>query len=200
MKTEETSLIARQEYTATEEPQLIELKSACYLAIEGMGAPDGEQFTRRLAALTEVYEALRKNLESAGNRIERAYLEGLWWGVAGPGDFFSAPTCDWAWRLMYRVPDLLTFEDLNQLIEEFKESGSYPEVAKIRIESLNEGPCIQILHVGPYMTEKVSLDKMGEYAREKGLSFHGLHHEIYLNRSQEVPEEELRTILRMPVC
>jgi len=188
------------EYTATEEPRLVEVGPAAYLAIEGMGGPGGEQFIRRMTGLTRVYEAVRGKLEAAGNRIPGAYLEGLWWGVSGPGDFSSDPTEDWAWRLMYRVPQLLAGEDLKPVIEEVRAAGDYPEAAKVCIETLNEGLCIQVLHVGPYTTEKASIEKMGEFARKRELSFHGLHHEIYLNRPGEVPPEELRTILRMPVC
>ena len=188
------------EYTATDEPKLVELKPATFLAIEGMGAPGGEQFTRRLSALSEVYAALRKLLESTGNSIEPAYLEGLWWGISGPGDFFSDPASDWAWRLMFRVPDLLNRADLKKVIVELKETSAYSEVAKVSIEVIEEGLSVQVLHIGSYMNEGLSIGKMGKFAKERELSFRGLHHEIYLNRPSEVPTEELKTILRMPVC
>lgn len=40
---------------------------------------------------------------------------------------------------------------------------------------------------------------MMEFARAEGLTFHGLHHEIYLSDPRRVPPERLRTILRHPV-
>ena len=119
------------EYTATEEPRLIELQAISYIAIEGMGAPDGEQFTRRLAALKEVYQALCEKLESAGNDIERSYLEAQWWGVSGPGDFSSDPSSDWAWKLMYRVPDLLDFSETE--LFNIAEGNIKKETAKLNV-------------------------------------------------------------------
>ena len=40
---------------------------------------------------------------------------------------------------------------------------------------------------------------MKEFAEEQGLTIHGLHHEIYLSDPRRVPEDRLRTILRLPV-
>jgi hypothetical protein len=200
MRMELTNLASSDEYRASEEPRLVELKPANFLTIEGMGAPDGEQFKRRMAALEEVHRALRKKLQGAGNAIELSYLEGQWWGVSGPGDFSSDPTSDWAWRLMFRVPDLLNQEDVNQVISELRQSSEYSEVAKVRLKTIREGLSVQILHIGSYMNEKPSIDKMSEFIQKRELSFHGLHHEIYLNSPKDVPVEELRTILRMPVC
>lgn len=195
-----TNLGSSDEYRASEEPRLVELKPATYLTIEGMGAPDGEQFTRRMAALGEVYRVLREKLQEAGNTIEPSFLEGQWWGVSGPGDFSSDPTSDWAWRLMFRVPDLLSQEDVNQVISDLRKSSEYSEVAKVRLKMIREGLSVQILHIGSYMNEKPSIDKMSEFIQKRELSFHGLHHEIYLNNPKDVSTEELRTILRMPVC
>jgi len=56
-----------------------------------------------------------------------------------------------------------------------------------------------MLHVGPYSKEGETIAKMKGFARSKGLSFHDLHHEIYLSDPRCVPAERLRTILRMPV-
>jgi len=40
---------------------------------------------------------------------------------------------------------------------------------------------------------------MNEFAEQRGLSFHGLHHEIYLSDPRRVSPDRLKTILRMPV-
>jgi len=69
----------------------------------------------------------------------------------------------------------------------------------VRLEKLSEGRCVQMLHVGPYATEEETIAQMLAFAAQQSLSFHGLHHEIYLSDPRRVPPQRLRTILRHPV-
>ncbi|HWH60836.1 MAG TPA: GyrI-like domain-containing protein [Terriglobales bacterium] len=72
-------------------------------------------------------------------------------------------------------------------------------VNEVKLETLDEGRCVQVLHVGPYSAEKATLEKMAELTKTKGMNFRGPHHEIYLSDPRRVPEARLRTILRHPV-
>jgi len=56
-----------------------------------------------------------------------------------------------------------------------------------------------VLHVGPYDQECETIARMEAFAKENGLAFRGLHHELYLSDPRRVPPERLRTILRHPV-
>jgi len=67
------------------------------------------------------------------------------------------------------------------------------------LEKLNEGLCVQMLHVGPYDEERKTIAMMPAFAEKEGLLFHGLHHEIYLSDPRRVAAKKLKTILRMPV-
>jgi hypothetical protein len=69
----------------------------------------------------------------------------------------------------------------------------------VKIETIREGKCVQMLHVGPYDMEPESIDKMRGAADEGGYQFHGVHHEIYLSDPRRVAPEKLKTILRIPV-
>lgn len=44
-----------------------------------------------------------------------------------------------------------------------------------------------------------TIERMKFFAEQKGLKFHGLHHEIYLSDPRRVDPKKLRTILRDPV-
>jgi hypothetical protein len=101
---------------------------------------------------------------------------------------------------MIRTPDFVTLADLDAAIGSLGSAAAPMEKAKVRLEAINEGRCIQVLHIGPCSEESSSIRKMNQFAKENALSFHGLHHEIYLTDPRTVPEEERRTILRMPVC
>jgi hypothetical protein len=69
----------------------------------------------------------------------------------------------------------------------------------VKLESITEGLCVQMLHVGPYEEESRSMGAMNAFAEQQGLTFHGRHHEIYFSDPRRVAPEKLKTILRMPV-
>jgi hypothetical protein len=53
--------------------------------------------------------------------------------------------------------------------------------------------------MGPYDQVGEAIEKMQSLAEEKGLSFAGKHHEIYLSDPRRVAPEKLKTIVRRPV-
>ena len=70
---------------------------------------------------------------------------------------------------------------------------------KVHPVIIQEGTCIQIMHIGPYSEEMATVDKMDAFAREKGYKLHGKHHEIYIGDPMRAQPEKLKTILRHPV-
>ena len=78
--------------------------------------------------------------------------------------------------------------------------GKAAEVKEVKLERLDEGRCVQMLHVGPYEREHETIAKMKSFAEQKGLQLVGPHHEIYLSDPRRVPPDRLRTILRQPVA
>jgi hypothetical protein len=69
----------------------------------------------------------------------------------------------------------------------------------VRFERWTEGPCAQIMHVGPYATEGASLVALHRAIAEHGDRPRGRHHEIYLGDPRTAAPEKLRTILRQPI-
>ncbi|MBR3396008.1 MAG: GyrI-like domain-containing protein, partial [Firmicutes bacterium] len=69
--------------------------------------------------------------------------------------------------------------------------------------TLEEGLCVQCLHVGPYDTEPATVEKMHAFAAEQGyeLDFSDVrrHHEIYLGDPRKTAPEKLKTVIRHPV-
>jgi hypothetical protein len=128
-------------------------------------------------------------------------LEGLW----GTENFDRATfditqTAGWQYTVMILQPDLITqelFQDgLGQLR---KKRGDRLAFSKLRLESFEEGPAIQILHVGPYATEMETIARMDAFADANGYTLHGRHHEIYMGDPRKAAPEKLKTILRHPV-
>jgi len=72
-------------------------------------------------------------------------------------------------------------------------------VRQIEYITLNEGLCIQMLHVGPFSNEPESLRQIAEFSQSNRLGRDGLHHEIYLSDFRKTEPAKLKTILREPV-
>ncbi len=134
----------------------------------------------------------------AGRDYKVCGLEGLWW-VSSAQKFLDARRESWQWKMMIRTPDFITAEDLKETIEKLRQKGKPAEVSQVKLERLDEGRSIQVLHVGPYSEEPTTIAAMEEFATEHGLIRNGRHHEIYLSDPRRVKPEKLQTILRQPV-
>ena len=69
----------------------------------------------------------------------------------------------------------------------------------MKLGSIEEGRCAQVLRVGPYYEEQRTVELMEEFVAENGLEFRGHHHQIHLSDPRRTAAERLRTILRHPV-
>ncbi|MGO8675963.1 MAG: GyrI-like domain-containing protein [Limisphaerales bacterium] len=189
----------KNEYAAPKKPVLIEVKPALYLAIEGRGEPGGERFQTNIGALYGAAFTIKMTRKFAGQQdYAVCKLEAQWWSDAGP-DLSKAPKDQWRWNLLIRTPGFVTAEELRKAAAVLVKRGKGAEVEQVRLDSLAEGTCVQMLHVGPYDQECVTVARMKEFAATKQLEFHGRHHEIYLSDPRRVPPERLKTLLRCPV-
>jgi hypothetical protein len=189
----------KTEYAGRRKPGLVEIKAATYLAIAGQGEPGGKQFTASIGALYGAAFTIKMTRKFGGQQdYAVCKLEGRWWCDSVP-EFSKAPPKQWQWKLMIRTPEFVTQAELDKAIALLLKRGKEPEVKQVRLETIEEGQCVQMLHVGPYDKECETLTLMREFAAKKGLSFHGRHHEVYLSDPRRVPPERLKTILRHPV-
>ena len=89
-------------------------------------------------------------------------------------------------------------KDLKTAVETLLKRGKSPEVKELTLETIDEGLCVQMLHVGPYEKENETVALMRSFAEVNGLKLSGPHHEIYLSDPRRVPPDRLKTILRLP--
>jgi len=189
----------RSEYITPKKPSLVEVKPARYLAFTGRGEPGGTAFQAATAALYNVAFTVKMARKFAGQDYTVCKLEGLWWADDPAQCFASQPRETWNWKLMIRVPSFVEESDLRAATEKLLAKGKPREIADVKLEVLDEGTCLQILHVGPYDQESATITQLHAFAEKNGLEFHGLHHEIYLNDPRRVAPAKLKTILRIPV-
>ena len=190
----------KAEYVTPKKPVLIDAKPARYLTIEGSGEPGGDVFQVRIGALYAAAYTIKMASKQAGRDYTVCKLEADWWTPgAQPCAFDKVPKSRWCWKFLIRTPDFIGKSELSAAVKTLLAKGKDPEVGDVRLETVGEGPCVQMLHVGPYDQEQESLAAMRAFAEAGGLSPSGPHREIYLSDPRRVASEKLRTILRQPV-
>ncbi len=176
----------------------ITLAAHNYMMIDGQGSPgDSPEYASALETLYPLAYAVKFLSKQA---LSRDYvvppLEGLWWA-----DDFAAFTVpdrreEWRWTLMLMLPAWITPAH----VAEARASKPARDLSAVRFGALEEGLCLQLLHIGSFASEAPVLHRMhSEVLPAKGYAFNGQHHEIYLSDPRRTAPERLRTILRHPV-
>jgi hypothetical protein len=181
---------------------LLEVPCFRYFMIDGEGNPNtAPSYTAALETLYPVSYALKFVCKK---ELEIDYvvppLEGLWW--ADDMDTFgtSRDKSAWKWTMMIMIPDFAT-EDLIAGAIEKAAKKQPPAIDLLRVETLTEGFCAQIMHIGSYDDEGPTLQRLHrEWIPEHDLVENGKHHEIYLSDPRRVAPEKLKTVLRQPVA
>ena len=189
----------KHEYGARRSPSIVDIGPAQFLAIHGRGEPASSVFSEKVQSLYRTAYGIKKISKKAGRDFAVCKLEGLWWGSRSKTNFFHEPRDQWNWKLLIRVPDFITTGERTAAVTALQVKDDSPLHAEASLESFHEGRCVQMLHVGPYETETETIETLHAFAAEAKLSFHGLHHEVYLADPKRVAPEKLKTIIRLPI-
>ena len=106
------------------------------------------------------------------------------------------------WISVIRVPDFVTREEFAWAAAEAtrKKKQDFSTVEFLTIE---EGLCVQMMHLGPYDDEPASVARMDAFLAQNGyendFSAARLHHEIYLSDPRRTAPEKRKTVLRHPI-
>jgi hypothetical protein len=194
---------------------LVEIPKMQFLMIDGQGDPNTAISYQE--AVEALYAVAFKLKFHSKKELERDYvvppLEGLWGseqmvalfeGAQDVEDWvnrFAASDRDtWTWSMMIMQPEWISEEDYQSIKEQVQRMKDLPGIAKMRLETYEEGLSAQTLHLGPYAEEAPTLARLHvEFLPENGLVENGQHHEIYLSDPRKVAPEKLKTILRQPV-
>jgi len=191
---------------SAKEVVLVDVPEFLFIALDGVldagvRPGDSESFRDAMGAMYGVAYGLKfMSKLRAENPIDFKVMamEGLW--STESGDKF-----DFDWRepspytLLMMQPDHITPEMFERVVADTQAKKPNPALDRLRLEKWCEGPAVQIMHIGPYANEPVTLDRMDVYAREHGYEMHGRHHEIYIGDPTRSKPENLKTVLRHPV-
>lgn len=182
--------------------RMVEVPPTQYLMIDGHGDPNtGKDFTLAIEALYPVVYKLKfQSKQTLGKDYVVMPLEGLWWAEDMSTFTTARDKSQWDFTLMIMQPDWITQEMFEIAVEKVANTNPQVNLKNMRLETLDEGKSVQILHVGPYDNETEILAKMhDEYIPKNKLKMVKKHHEIYLSDQRKTMPDKLRTILRQPV-
>jgi hypothetical protein len=182
--------------------QFVMLDGAIEKGYEPSTSPGFQAATQTLYGIAYTLKFMLK--KRASNPVEYPVmtLEGLWW--VEDGIFDISVKDNWYYTLMIMQPEVITPEVFAEGLEQLRRKrGESPGFDKLRLDTFQEGLCVQTMHVGPYATEPATLAGMQAYMKENGLrdlvGLGGKHHEIYLGDPRVAAPEKLKTVLRHPV-
>ena len=179
------------------EVTVVEVPTMGFLMLDGVGDPNTvQEYKDAIEALYSVAYTIKFMLKKdAAFDYSVMPLEGLWWGEGGR----NANRENWHWTMMIMQPNIVTNEWFIHVLEQAKRKKSLPALDKMRLDNLDEGTVVQIMHVGPFATEDQTIEKIERFLEEHSYVAQGKHHEIYLSDPRKTAPEKMRTVLRQPV-
>ncbi len=187
---------------SSREFSVVEVPPLSFLMVDGHGDPNKvPEYRHAVEALYAVAYRLKfLSKKELGQDYVVPPLEGLWW-AADMATFTVRRDKDaWDWTMMIMQPDWIGRPMLEAAHAQVAKKGEQPALGKLRLETYNEGLCVQILHIGSYEDEAPTLHRMHhEFIPKRGYEMSGKHHEIYLSDPRRTAPEKLKTVLRQPV-
>ena len=195
-------------YLPPERPEIVTVPRASYIAVRGSGdpnAPDGE-YQRAIGVLYAVAYTLKMSYKT-DHRIEGFFeyvvppLEGFWWQPGVHGVDFSNKS-SFRWLSVIRVPEFVDDAAFNWAVEAVVAKKGL-DCSHVKLVEIEEGLCVQCMHVGPYDDEPATVSLMHGFAESQGyvLDFSNArrHHELYLSDPNKVAPVKMKTVIRHPV-
>lgn len=189
-------------------PQLVTIPPMNYIAVRGKGDPneEGGEYKEAIGILYAVAFTIKMSKKS-GKEIDGFFdyvvppLEGFWKPNDGNG-FNIKRKSEFIWTSVIRLPDFVSKADFDWAVQ-YAGQKKNKDFSKAQFLTVNEGACVQIMHIGDYDDEDRSIALMDEFISENGyrndFSDKRLHHEIYLSDARRVERSRLKTVIRHPV-
>jgi hypothetical protein len=185
---------------SAKEFSLVELPPLQYLMIDGHGDPAiVKEYTDAVQTLYSLSYTLKFHLKKTW-AIDYTVmgLEGLWW-MPDMRLFSLERRADWDWTMMILQPEFITPALVEKATTLAVAKGKAPLANRLRLATLAEGSCVQIMYFGAYADEAPVIARMHAWIFEHGYTLTGKHHEIYLSDPRRVVPEKNKTILRQPI-
>lgn len=198
----------REFYLPKNRPEIVTVPKANYIAVRGHGDPNepGGAYQKAIEVLYSVAYTLKMSYKT-DHKIEGFFeyvvppLEGFWWqdGVNGV-DYGDKSAFNWI--SVIRLPDFVTEADFRWAVDTAAKKKKL-DCPAAEFLPIDEGLCVQILHIGSYDAEPETVAVLDRFLAENGyvndFSPIRLHHEIYLSDARKTAPDKLKTVIRHPI-
>lgn len=198
-------------YLPPKKPTVIDVPKMRFVMVDGQGDPNTSEYYKKAVELLYGISYGIKMSKKTGNKPKGYFdyvvppLEGFWWFEE---DYFDGSVIgrknEFNWTMMIRQPEFVTplvFENAKEVLSK-KKPGI--DISIIRLEDFTEGLCAQIMHIGPYDNEPLTVAMLDAFISEQGyrtdMSVSRKHHEIYLGDPRKTAPEKLKTVIRHPIA
>jgi len=192
-------------YLPKSQPQIIGVPPLKYFTLYGQGNPNSERFAKKVGVLYALSYAIKmlpkKNITPAGYSEYSVYpLEGVW-DIADEAKKAEKLDKDkLIYTIMIRQPDFATDDIAQTVIENTKSKKPHHLFDEVKFESILEGICVQMMHLGSYDNEPESFARMEAFCTVNSLKrISKTHKEIYITDARKTSPEKLQTVLRFKV-
>ena len=195
-------------YMPKNKPEIVTVPKANYIAVRGKGNPneiDGA-YQQAISILYAVAYTLKMSYKTE-HKIEGFFeyvvppLEGFWWQDNVDGIDY-ADKAAFNWISVIRLPEFITKKDFEWAVETASEKKKL-DCSSAEFLTVDEGLCVQIMHIGAFDDELQTVALMDEYIAQNGyendITESRLHHEIYLSDARKVAPEKWKTVIRHPI-
>jgi hypothetical protein len=189
-------------YLPKNRPEIVIVPSMRFFMLDGRGNPNNEDFAEAVGVLYSLAYAI-KMMPRKGYTPEGYYdysvfpLEGVWDLAPEARELEVLDKDSLIYTIMIRQPDFVTDETAQRAIEAVAKKSKHPLLTKVRFGCIEEGLCVQMLHIGSFDSEPASFAVMEEFCDANGLRrLSKIHREIYLSDARKTAPERLQTVLR----
>ena len=195
-------------YLPKNKPEIVTVPKANYIAVRGKGDPNevGGAYQQAIGVRYAVAYTLKMSYKT-DHKIEGFFeyvvppLEGFWWQDGTDGIDYTDKT-SFNWISVIRLPEFITQKDFEWAVETATKKKKL-DCSSAELMTIDEGLCVQIMHLGPFDDEPATVALMDEYLEKNGyvndLTKTRLHHEIYLSDARRVVPEKWKTVIRHPI-
>ncbi len=188
--------------------QIVNVPKANYIAVRGKGNPNeaGGEYKQAISVLYAIAYTLKMSYKT-DYKIDGFFeyvvppLEGFWWQDNSDGIDYSSKE-EFNWISVIRLPDFVTEKDFQWAVET-AEKNKKLDCSSAEFLTIDEGLCVQIMHIGSFDDEPATVALMDDYLKENGyvndITDKRLHHEIYLSDARRVAPEKWKTVIRHPI-
>lgn len=195
-------------YLPKNKPGIVQVPATNYIAVRGTGDPNEENgaYQQAISVLYAVAYTLKMSYKT-DYRMEGFFeyvvppLEGFWWQEGQSGVDYANKAA-FHWLSVIRLPDFVTPADL-EWAKQTAAKKKKLDCASAEFLTVEEGLCVQMMHLGSFDDEPASVARMDAYIAQQGyvndLNNTRLHHEIYLSDARKVVPEKWKTVIRHPI-